>query len=216
MADRLFADRRGLAVVSPVAADRILIGVCAAVWLVLVGMSVAAAVALADLNRGFSRAAGSQHTPVVLYVVIIVSALTILGAIPILLRARRTNQTRFAAESAGTPARRIGGQSIRPGYPPPQTVTAEPSTERLTTIGSAAALSDAEVDRIWLRGAVSLLAVMGVALVAVAAATYLMAVGRNGLAWVGYGVAGVITATMPVLVWWHDRQTQRLLADTSV
>ena len=214
MVDRFTADRRGYAM-SPLAADRILVGVCAAVWLGLVGMSVTAAVALTDLNRGFSRSAGSQHTPVGLYAVIIVSALVIAGAIPVLLRARRSTHARFGTDAAGTPARPVSAQPTRPGYSPPASLTREAGTERLGNLSSAGALSHAEVDRIWLRGAVSLFAVMGVALIAVAAATYLMAIGRNGLAWGGYGVAGVVTATMPVLVWWHDRQTHRLLADPS-
>ncbi len=214
MADRFSADRREGAVVSPLAADRILIGVCAGVWLVLVGMAVAAAVALAELNRGFSRSAGSQHTPGFLYAVIIVSALVIAGAIPVLLRARRTNQARSAgAGSAGTPVPRVSGEPIERerGYAAPTVTRDVGGTERTPTVGSAAALSDAERDRIWLRGAVSLLAVIGTALIAVAAATYLMAVGRYGLAWAGYSVAGIITATMPVLVWWQLRQTHRML-----
>ncbi len=214
MADRFSAGRREGAGLSPLTADRVLIGVCAGVWLVLVGMGVAAAVALAELNRGFSRSAGSQHTPGFLYAVIIVSALVIAGAIPVLLRARRTNQARFAAGSAGTPARRTGEEPTAPGYPTPTLAAAElGSTERIPSLGSSAPLSDADLDRIWLRGAVSLLAVMGGALIAVAGATYLMAVGRYGLAWTGYGVAGVVTASMPVLVWWHLRQTHRVLSD---
>ncbi|MDT5203199.1 MAG: hypothetical protein QOH34_4721, partial [Mycobacterium sp.] len=36
--------------VTPITADRILIGSCAAIWLALVGMSVAALVALMDLG----------------------------------------------------------------------------------------------------------------------------------------------------------------------
>jgi hypothetical protein len=208
------ADRRGWAVISPLATDRILVGVCAGIWLVLVGIGVAAVVALVDLGSGFSKSTGGQHTPVVLYVIIIVSALVIAAAIPVLLRARHTTQAR-SAEPAGSPVRRPGGQPGRPGYSAPRTMTAEPATERVTTPGSAVALSDAEVDRIWLRGTVGLLAAMGVALVAVAAATYSMAVGRYGLAWTGYGVAAAFTATMPVIVWWHLRQTRRMLAEPS-
>ncbi len=212
MADRFSADRRQGAVVSPLATDRILVGVCAGVWLVLVGMSVAAAVALAELNRGFSRSAGSQHTPGFLYAVIIVSALVIAGAVPVLLRARRTNRERFAAtETTGSAAPRASGQPVDRGSAVPAVTTELGSTERIPSVGSAAGLSNAEVDRIWLRGAVSLLAVMGVALIAVATATYLMAVGRYGLSWAGYGVAGVVTATMPVLLWWQLQQTHRML-----
>ena len=64
-------------------------GACAAVWLVLIGVSAAAAVALANLGQGYHKSAASQHTPWVLYAVIIVSALIIDGAIPVLVRARR-------------------------------------------------------------------------------------------------------------------------------
>ncbi|HCB83464.1 MAG TPA: hypothetical protein DEQ00_19445, partial [Mycobacterium tuberculosis] len=48
--------------------------------------SVAAAVALMDLGRGFHEMAGNPHTTWVLYAVIVVSALVIVGAIPVLLR----------------------------------------------------------------------------------------------------------------------------------
>ena len=75
------------------------------------------------------------------------------------------------------------------------------------------------VDRVWLRGTVALTGMMGAALIAVAAATYLMAVGHDGPSWVGYGLAGVVTAAMPVVEWLHIRQLRRLrfraLADWS-
>jgi hypothetical protein len=208
MADRFSTDRRGWPIVSPLATDRILIGTCAAIWLVLVGVSVAAVVALMDLGRGFNKSPSSQHTPAALYAVIIVSALVIAGAIPVLLRARRI--TRSITPPGGSAARRTGGQPSGPGYSAPPAVTAGP-TERLPALESAE-LSHADVDRIWLRGAVTLLAVMGGALIFVAVATYLMAIGRYGLAWTGYGLAAAITVTMPVLVWWHDRQMRRMLA----
>jgi hypothetical protein len=209
MADRFAADRRGpkWPIVSPLATDRILVGTCAAIWLVLVGVSVAAVVALMDLSRGFNKSPDSQHTPAVLYAVIIVSALVIAGAIPVLVRARRISQDR----SATLPAGRSGEQTTRLGYSTPRAVPAELGAEGLPTLGSVA-LSRAEEDRIWLRGAVTLLAVMGGALVFVAVATYLMAIGRNGLSWTSYGLAGATTAIMPVLVWWHDRQLHRMLA----
>jgi hypothetical protein len=209
MADRFSADRRGSGwpIVSPLATDRILVGTCAAIWLVLVGVSVAAVVALMDLGRGFNKSPDSQHTPAVLYAVIIVSALVIAGAIPVLVRARRISQDR----SATRPAARSGAQKTDLGYSTPRAVTAELGTERLPTLGSVA-LSRADEDRIWLRGAVTLLAVMGGALIFVAVATYLMAIGHNGLSWTSYGLAAAITAIMPVLVWWHDRQMRRMLA----
>ena len=59
--------------VAPATADRIVVGSCAAIWLVLVGMSVAALVALMDLGRGFHAAKGNPHTSTVLYAIIIIS-----------------------------------------------------------------------------------------------------------------------------------------------
>ena len=70
--------------------------------------------------------------------------------------------------------------------------------------------SGVAVDRVWLRGTVLLVGTMGAALIAVAAATYLMAVGHDGPAWVGYGLAGVATAAMPLVEWLHIRQLRRV------
>jgi hypothetical protein len=207
MSDRFTTDRHGWPIVSPLATDRILIGTCAAIWLVLVGVSVAAVVALTDLGRGFNKSAGSQHTPASLYAVIIVSALVIAGAIPVLLRARHISQARSAIRPAGTPVRRTDRPVSELGV---SGATAASGLEQAPTTESAA-LSHEELDRIWLRGAVTLLAVMGGALIFVAVATYLMAIGHNGWAWTGYGLAGAVTVAMPVLVWWHDRQMRRML-----
>jgi hypothetical protein len=52
---------------------------------------------------------------------------------------------------------------------------------------------------------------MGAALVAVGAATYLMAVGHDRASWAGYGLAGVITAAMPAVEWLHIRQLRRVV-----
>ena len=179
MVSRYSAYRRGPDTIPPDVIDRILVGACAAIWLVLLGVSVAAVVALADLGRGFHKMAGSSHTPWVLYAVIIVSALIIAGAIPVLLRARRMGLI-------------------------------EPTTR--PAAGPATEWSGAAVDRVWLRGTVILAGTMGAALIAVAAATYLMAVGHDGPSWVGYGLAGVVTAAMPVVEWLHIRQLRRLVA----
>ncbi|MGA7052612.1 MAG: DUF2561 family protein, partial [Mycobacterium sp.] len=97
------AYRRGSDTIPPEVIDRVLLGACAAIWLVLLGVSVAAAVALADLGRGFHKVAGNPHTTWVLYTVIIVSALIIAGAIPVLLRARRAAGVEPAARTAGRP-----------------------------------------------------------------------------------------------------------------
>jgi hypothetical protein len=206
MAVRDSGARQGWGAVSPATTDRILLGVCAAVWLALVGVSVAAVVALVDLGRGFQRT-GSQHTPAVLYAVIIVSALVIAGAIPVLLRARRTASP--VARPAGTQVRGAVRQPARAGHVGPRAGAEEARTERLTALGSPG-LSAAEVDRIWLRGMLSLVATMGVALIAVAAATYLMAIGRYGASWTAYVIAGIVTATMPLIAWQHLRRLHRL------
>ena len=79
MVSRYSAYRRGSDTVPPDVIDRILVGACAAIWLVFLGVSVAAAVALVDLGRGFHKMAGNSHTTWVLYVVIVVSALIIGG-----------------------------------------------------------------------------------------------------------------------------------------
>ena len=196
--------------VTPITADRILIGLCAAVWLALVGMSVAALVALMDLGRGFHEAKGNPHTSSVLYAIIVISALIILAAIPMLLRARRTIREGPGVRSAGVSARSAGGQPIRSGHAPARTITPQDHTEGSSTLRPA--LPDAEVDRIWLRGTAALMGTMGLALLAVAAATYSMAIGHDGFAWTGYVIAGIVTLIMPVIPWQHVRQLRRTLA----
>lgn len=193
--------------VAAATSDRILIGSCAAIWLALVGMSVAALVALMDLGRGFHSAKGNPHTSSVLYAIIVISALIILAAIPMLLRARRMTREAPPARSAGAPARTVSSRSIRSG---PMAGMAHGSTERITT--QRPALPDADVDRFWLRGTVALMGTMGGALLAVATATYAMAIGHYGLSWTGYGIAGAITLVMPLVPWRQVRQLRGMLA----
>jgi len=209
MVSRYSAYRRGSDTVPPDVIDRILVGACAAVWLVLLGVSVAAAVALADLGRGFHKVAGSSHTTWVLYAVIIVSALIIAGAIPVLVRARRMAQTEPAAGSmAGRPK-----PPVRLMSPAPRTAAERARQQRvMKALEPTSEGSGADVDRVWLRGTVILTGTMGAALIAVAAATYLMAVGHDGPSWVVYGLAGLVTAAMPVVEWLHIRQLRRVVA----
>jgi hypothetical protein len=190
--------------VSPTTGDRILVGVCAAVWLLLVGASVAAVVALADLGRGFHGATGKPHNSWVLYTVIVVSALVILAAIPVLLRARRMT------EPGTRPTGSVAGQPLRPGYSPARAVAEQARTERLTALRPV--LPDADAERIWLRGSLLLLGPMGLALAGVAAATYSMAIGHQGTAWSLYVLAGFVTAAMPVIWWLQDRRLHRMMA----
>ena len=91
--------------------DRILLGACAAIWLAALGAGVAATVALVDLGRGHPARPERSDTPWLLYAVIGISAVVIVGAVPLLLRARRS------ALDGRRPARTTGGRPA-PGQPP--------------------------------------------------------------------------------------------------
>jgi hypothetical protein len=210
MADRYFGAWGPRNRVAPATADRIVLGLCAAVWLAFVGMGVAAIVALMDLGRGFHDPKGNPHTSSVLYGIIIISALIILAAIPMLLRARRTTRDGPVARSAGAPVRTASGQPIRSGYTAAPTMTRSGRTERLTTLRPAPL--EAAVDRIWLRGTAALVGTMGLAQLAVAVATYLMAIGHDAFSWTAYGIAGLVTLIMPLVPWRHVRQLRHTLA----
>ena len=62
------------------------------------------------------------------------------------------------------------------------------------------------------RGTAALMGAMGAALLAVASATYAMAIGHDGYSWTGYGIAGAITLVMPLIPWRHVRQLRGMLA----
>ncbi|MBW0018189.1 MAG: DUF2561 family protein [Mycobacterium sp.] len=213
MVSRYSAYRRGPDTIAPEVVDRILLGACAAVWLTLIGVSVAAAVALTDLGRGFHKAASSAHTTWVLYAVIAISALIIAGAIPVLLRARRApDEEPVVRPAGGTPTRTGSPQPIRSGVLT-RTLTERGRTERIQALRPAASnWSGAAVDRIWMRGTVALTGTIGIALIAVAAATYLMAVNEDGASWLCYTVAGLVTAGVPAIEWYHVRQLRGVAA----
>lgn len=186
---------------SPETVDRVMVGVCGAIWLVLLAVSVIATVALIHLGRGPDGGAQEQSTWV-LYSVIAVSALIIAGAIPLLMRARRgaLAEPSVAAEEAvvSAPVRpveaptekfRVFGTAIDPYAGPADTATAQVS--RVPT---------AAIDRLWLRGTASLLAAIGLALIAVATGTYLLATGNDTAAWIALGTAAVITVAMPTIL----------------
>ena len=175
--------------------DRILLGGCAASLLIWLGASVAALVALADLGRGFGKSPGSAHSGV-LYVVIGVSGLVILASIPLLIHARRGPQ-RPAAPGRAAPRRPVQ---------PPNRGIERLTTERFATGDTAPPGGD----RIWLRGTASLVTVLAGAASAAAVATYLMAMGKDGAAWGMYGLAGVLTAGAPAVLWWYLRELREL------
>src|SRR6478672_10806556 len=118
--------------------DRILLGVCAAVWLAALGAGVAATVALVDLGTGHPQSTGESRTPWLLYAVIAISAAVIIGAVPLLLRARRAVLEESPPPARATPVRAVTGQQ------PPPVRGAEAPTEKLrvpTTAGGSVAVS---------------------------------------------------------------------------
>src|SRR5512135_1730439 len=107
--------------------DRALLGACAVVWLAVIGVSVAAVVALAELASGRAGdSAPDSGTPWGLYVVIGISAAIILASIPLLLRARRAAQQDLPRRAPETPARNSGAPAV------------EAPTEKLRVFGTVA------------------------------------------------------------------------------
>jgi len=198
--------------------DRILLGACAGVWLVALGAGVAATVALVDLGTRHGTSTGESETPWLLYAVIAISAAVIIGAVPLLLRARR------AALDEPPPARPAPARTV-PGQQPPARGIDAP-TEKLRVPPAAAVRSGyptreaispqpdpkaAAVDQLWLRCAVVIAIAMGVAMVAIGIATYLMAVDSDTVAWVFYVLAGLATIGMPVIPVLYLRELRALV-----
>lgn len=184
--------------------DRILLIACAAAWLVALGAAVAAIVALVDLGQAHTGGSGEQDTPWLLYTVIGVSALVIIGAIPLLIRARRSaidgGGSRAGADRSGgsqnvfgpplgteSRQRQLSGPAIRRSPTPPAT--------------SRIGFPTAAVEQVWLRSTLSMATAIGAATAAIGIGTYLMASGHDGIAWGAYGVAGLITVGMPAIPW---------------
>ena len=188
---------------SPETVDRILVGVCGAIWLVLLAATVIATVALVRLGSVQACEAGGQSS-LLLYSIIAVSAIVIVGAIPLLVRARRTAQPEPQSETPAVEA------PVRAADAPTEKLRVfgvDPSARRETDAADdVARISAALLDRVWLRGTTSLLAAMGLALTAVAVATYLLAVSSDTAAWAALGVAGVITVAMPAILVTFQRQ----------
>ena len=205
--------------------DRVLLAVCAVIWLAALGSAVAATVALVDLGGGHQESSSSESgTPWLLYGVIGVSALVILGAIPLLVRARR---------AAFDDPRAVRGGGVRPTTGPTQTTTRapDPRTQQLRTSSQAAAATSRQrtaypsasristfdaalppvVDRLWLRCAVVIASAIGLALLSIGIATYLMAAGHDTFSWAAYVVAGLITLAMPAIPWIYLRQLHVLV-----
>ena len=184
--------------------DRILVGVCGAIWLVALAAGVAATVALVRLAIQHPSG-GDRHSSWLLYSIIVVSALIIIGAIPLLLRARR--HAVADGTEAATPAElRASAAPVEAPTEKMRVFGVDPYAERQPDSSrTASSVPAAVVDRLWLRGTVSLLTAMGLAMTAVAVGTYLLAVANDTGAWVALGIAGVITIAMPGVLVFHQR-----------
>ncbi|MGZ5395022.1 MAG: DUF2561 family protein [Mycobacterium sp.] len=208
--------------------DRILLGTCAAIWLIALGAAVAATVALVDLGVGQQESSGSSGTPWLLYIVIAISAAVIIGAVPLLIRARRD-----AMSDAEPPAR--SGSRPAPGRRQETGRGEATQTEKLRISGTgapagrihagpgyAAAVTHstslpaplvAAIDQVWLRCAVLIACAIGIAMVAIGVATYLMSVERDVAAWVLFALSGLVTLAMPAIPWFYLRELRALLED---
>jgi hypothetical protein len=204
--------------------DRILLGACAAVWLAALGAGVAATVALVDLGAGHAQSTGESETPWLLYAVIAISAAVIIGAVPLLLRARRAALEESPSPARATPVRAVAGQQPPvPGAEAPTQKLRIPDTRAAGTMSGGPGDASREaistpprpvmtvVDQLWLRCAVIIAIAMGVATVAIGVATYLMAVDNNAAAWVLYVLAGIVTVAMPAIPWFYLRELRAML-----
>ena len=194
----------GLTARPPETVDRMMVGACAAIWLVWLAASVFAIVGMVRLGGGHTGG-GEQRSSWLLYGVIVVSALIIIGAVPLLIRARRTGRAPAAAgtsplaedaPTSGTTANTIRVFGVDPR------VRSAPETNR----PGAAKAMEAGVHRALVLGTASLLGVMGLALTAVAVGAWLLTGRDDTEAWVAFGLAAVITAAMPAVLVFFQRQ----------
>lgn len=191
---------------SPETVDRLMVGVCGAIWLVLLATTVFAAVAMVRLGSGHTSGPERQSSWL-LYSIIAVSAVVIAGAIPLLLRARRT---------ALADARPDGADDASAESPVAPVGPTEAPTEKMRVFGvdpyarplpeKTPRVSAVLVERLWVRGTASLLGAIGLALTAVAVGGYLLADGNDTGAWVALGLAGAATVAMPAVMVFFQRQ----------
>ncbi|MGW0162343.1 DUF2561 family protein [Mycobacterium sp. NPDC003323] len=195
--------------------DRILLGVCAAVWLAALGVSVAAAVRLVDLGsgRGTVRAelaeASGSDTPWALYTVIGVSAVVIAVAIPLLVRARKQSSERplrSFTPSGGSVSDDIAAVPTRQGRR-----RAAESAAGMSETGIRGGALPSVVEQVFVRCAAGIGAAVGAGTLAVAVATYLMAGGNNTGAVALYIIAGMVTVGMAAVPWFYLRELRAVL-----
>jgi hypothetical protein len=183
-----------------------MVGACGAIWLVLLAASVLAVVAMVRLASGHPSGA-ERHSSWLLYSIIVISALIIAGAIPLLLRARRNALAGPDDSGAAEAQLRAPVQPVDASTENLRVFGVDPYAQPVPDVVTAAPAIPAPVlDRIWLSA-------IGLALTAVAAATYLLADGDDTAAWVGLGLAGVITIAMPAVLVFHQRMLSEAMGE---
>jgi Protein of unknown function (DUF2561) len=193
--------------------DRILVAVCVVLWLAALGAAVAAIVALVDLGTAHTANSPASETPWLLYTVIGVSAAVIVGAVPLLIRARRSSMS--GTQRPVTPV-----ATARSGFGDPVEATTRLRTtgdpvirrQSVPPVNSRLGFPTAAVDRIWLRNSAVTAGAIGAATTLVSVGTYLLATEHDTVAWVAYGVAGLVTVAMPAAPWFFLRQLRDVLA----
>ena len=193
--------------------DRILVAVCVVLWLAALGAAVAAIVALVDLGTAHTAKSPASETPWLLYTVIGVSAAVIVGAVPLLIRARRSSMS-------GTQRPVAPVATVRSGFGDPVEATTRLRTtgspvirrQSVPPVNSRLGFPTAAVDRIWLRSSAVTAGAIGAATTLVSVGTYLLATDHDTVAWVAYGVAGIVTVAMPAAPWFFLRQLRDVLA----
>jgi Protein of unknown function (DUF2561) len=193
--------------------DRILVAVCVVLWLAALGAAVAAIVALVDLGTAHTANSTASETPWLLYTVIGVSAAVIVGAVPLLIRARRSSMS-------GTQRPVAPVATARSGFGDPVEATTRLRTtgspvirrQSVPPVNSRLGFPTAAVDRIWLRSSAVTAGAIGAATTLVSVGTYLLATDHDSLAWVAYGLAGIVTVAMPAAPWFFLRQLRVVLA----
>jgi hypothetical protein len=196
---------------TPDQGDRILVIAAIALWLAALGAGVAAVVALVDLASAHSIAAGESDTPWLLYTVIGLSALVIIGAIPLLLRARQTASSGVVSPPESQDDR--GRTSDTPSVAQRLQPFGAPVLRRYSTppAGHRVGFPTAVVEQIWLRCTATIAGAMGAAATGIGVATYLMASGHDTAAWALYVFAGLLVVAMPAAPWFFLRQLHGVL-----
>ncbi|BBZ67719.1 hypothetical protein MINS_31480 [Mycolicibacterium insubricum] len=169
---------------SPENTDRVFVAAASTVWLIALALAVLAIISLVRLGSGpqvHSGGEASSGSTWWLWLIIGVSAAIIAGAMPLLVRARQAAQSAPSRRAVSKPAVRRAVDRY-----PPEFSTSVPQNR----------IPAAALDRLWLRGGLGVLTATGVAMGAVALATYLIAEGNDTGAYISFGVAALVSLGM--------------------